>query len=258
MTVALVFGPKVVRVLRGQGDQWDNRARVRGVTASFSLNGMGLVPEESPDLYLENEELKEEIQKLASQVEFMRIINMEMNNRHLKPKAGGYFNVFANNMQSPMSKGSISFKQSPWFHNHHHHQQQQHLQRPPQPATDQAHKLGEEIALTPTSLFSQSLPRHNLTNRCAPVLADPLPVTTTTATVVVSIPPPPTPPPPPPTPAITISDENDAQNNNSNSKDNVKTTTSPSIASCSVWQNSSLPQKQNNNNSTSSDLNGVV
>lgn len=53
-----MFGPKVLRVLRGQGDQWDNRARVRGITASFSLNGIGLVPEESPDLYQENEELK--------------------------------------------------------------------------------------------------------------------------------------------------------------------------------------------------------
>lgn len=58
MTIALVFGPKVVRVLRGQGDQWDNRAKVRGITASFSLNGTGLVPEDSPDLYQENEELK--------------------------------------------------------------------------------------------------------------------------------------------------------------------------------------------------------
>lgn len=54
----LVFAPKVLRVLRGQGDQWDHRARVRGITASFSLNGIGLVAEESPDLYQENEELK--------------------------------------------------------------------------------------------------------------------------------------------------------------------------------------------------------
>lgn len=49
---------KVIRVLRGQGDQWDSRARARGVTASFSLNGIGLVPEETTDLYQENEELK--------------------------------------------------------------------------------------------------------------------------------------------------------------------------------------------------------
>lgn len=48
----------MLRVLRGQGDQWDNRARARGVTASFSLNGIGLVPEEPPDLLQENEELK--------------------------------------------------------------------------------------------------------------------------------------------------------------------------------------------------------
>ena len=58
VTVVIVFGPKVLRVLRGQGDQWDHRARVRGITASFSHNGIGLVPEESPDLYQENEELK--------------------------------------------------------------------------------------------------------------------------------------------------------------------------------------------------------
>ncbi|KAL0275052.1 UNVERIFIED_CONTAM: hypothetical protein PYX00_003034 [Menopon gallinae] len=93
VTVALVFGPKVARVWRGQGDQWDNRARARGVTASFSLNGIGLVSEETADLYQENEELKEEIQKLAGQIEFMKIVHMETNNRHLKPKTGGYFHV---------------------------------------------------------------------------------------------------------------------------------------------------------------------
>lgn len=131
-TVVLVFGPKVLRVLRGQGDQWDHRARVRGITASFSLNGIGLVPEDSPDLYQENEELKvsfyylfilstycsklilfnrfhhlylsqEEIQKLAAQIEFMKIVNMEMNNRHIKPKPGGYFSS-ASSIQSPTSK----------------------------------------------------------------------------------------------------------------------------------------------------------
>lgn len=58
MTIALVFGPKILRILRGQGDQWDQRARKRGITASFSLNGIGLVPEETADLYQENEELK--------------------------------------------------------------------------------------------------------------------------------------------------------------------------------------------------------
>ncbi|XP_059616633.1 probable G-protein coupled receptor CG31760 [Phlebotomus argentipes] len=111
VTVALVFGPKVVRVLRGQGDQWDNKARVRGVTASFSLNGIGLVPEDTPDLYQENEELKEEVQKLAAQIEFMKIVNMEMNNRHLKPKPGGYFTL-TSSLQSPLCKASSSQSQS--------------------------------------------------------------------------------------------------------------------------------------------------
>ncbi|KAE8747621.1 hypothetical protein FOCC_FOCC005600, partial [Frankliniella occidentalis] len=106
VTVGLVFAPKVVRVLRGQGDQWDNRARARGVTASFSLNGIGLVPEETADLYQENEELKEEIQKLAAQIEFSKIVAMELHNRHLKPKPGGYFSQGqAVTLQSPMGGG---------------------------------------------------------------------------------------------------------------------------------------------------------
>lgn len=58
VTVALVFGPKIIRVIRGQGDQWDKKSRFRGITASFSLNGVGLVAEETTDLYQENEELK--------------------------------------------------------------------------------------------------------------------------------------------------------------------------------------------------------
>lgn len=91
VTVIVVFGPKFYRVIRGQGDVYDSRARARGVTASFSLNGIGLVHEEATDLFQQNEELKEEIQKLAAQIEFMKIVQMEMNNRHIKPKVGGYF-----------------------------------------------------------------------------------------------------------------------------------------------------------------------
>lgn len=45
-------------MVRGQGDQWDKKSRFRGITASFSLNGVGLVAEETTDLYQENEELK--------------------------------------------------------------------------------------------------------------------------------------------------------------------------------------------------------
>lgn len=43
--------------------------------------------------------MKEQIQKLAGQIEFMRIVQMEVNNRHLKPKPGGYFS-----MTSPIGK----------------------------------------------------------------------------------------------------------------------------------------------------------
>ncbi|KAH9361254.1 hypothetical protein HPB48_006816 [Haemaphysalis longicornis] len=104
VTVILIFGPKFYRVIKGQGDMWDNRARARGVTASFSLNGVGLMHEETVDLYQENEELKEEIQKLAAQIEFMKIVHMEMNNRHLKPKHGGFFSSQGNSTQSPVVK----------------------------------------------------------------------------------------------------------------------------------------------------------
>lgn len=57
-TIILVFGPKILRVLRGQGDKWDQRSRARGITASFCINGGGLMPDEGVDLYQENEELK--------------------------------------------------------------------------------------------------------------------------------------------------------------------------------------------------------
>lgn len=57
-TIALVFGPKIKRVLQGEGDKWDLRSRARGISASFSINGGGLMPDEAVDLYQENEELK--------------------------------------------------------------------------------------------------------------------------------------------------------------------------------------------------------
>lgn len=41
--------------------------------------------------------------KLAAQIEFMKIVNMEMNNRHIKPKPGGYFSSVSS-IQSPTSK----------------------------------------------------------------------------------------------------------------------------------------------------------
>lgn len=50
--------------------------------------------------------LQEEIQKMAAQIEFMKIVHMEMHNRHLKPKSGSYFsNLNAPLMiQSPISR----------------------------------------------------------------------------------------------------------------------------------------------------------
>ncbi|XP_045488890.1 probable G-protein coupled receptor CG31760 [Pieris rapae] len=110
-TVLLVFLPKVLRVVRGTGDTWDSRARARGVPAS-SLNGIGLVPDDPPDLYQENEQLKEEVQKLAAQIEFMKIVQMEMHNRHLRPKPGGYFSANATTMpQSPMHSKTLNISQ---------------------------------------------------------------------------------------------------------------------------------------------------
>ncbi|KAL7741614.1 hypothetical protein ACLKA6_019383 [Drosophila palustris] len=111
-TIALVFGPKIARVFKGQGDKWDQKAKVRSITASFSLNGVGLVPEESPDLYQENEELKEQVQKLAHQIEFMKTVHMQMNNRHLKPKPGGYFTITSTSFQAPYTKSTVSTAQT--------------------------------------------------------------------------------------------------------------------------------------------------
>ncbi|CAG2107392.1 unnamed protein product [Medioppia subpectinata] len=115
-TVILIFGPKFYRVIKGEGDLWDNRVRARGVTASFSLNGVGLVHEETTDLYQENEELKEEIQKLASQVEIMKICQMEFKNRHLpKPKYGTQSHNNSNiiNISTNPISGSQTNSQSP-------------------------------------------------------------------------------------------------------------------------------------------------
>lgn len=56
---------------------------------------------------------QEEVQKLAAQIEFMKIVHMEMNNRHLKPKLGGYFSAghghgHPSSSQSPISKSTTA------------------------------------------------------------------------------------------------------------------------------------------------------
>lgn len=53
---------------------------------------------------------QEQITKLAGQIEFMRIVQMEQNNRHLKPKPGGYFTI-----QSPLGKSLTASRKQ-----HHH------------------------------------------------------------------------------------------------------------------------------------------
>lgn len=55
--------------------------------------------------------MQEEIQKLAAQIEFMKIVNMEMNNRHIKPKPGGYFTSVAS-IQSPTTKVTVAQTQT--------------------------------------------------------------------------------------------------------------------------------------------------
>ncbi|KAK1131983.1 hypothetical protein K0M31_016125 [Melipona bicolor] len=54
----------------------------------------------------------EEIQKLAAQIEFMKIVHMEMYNRHIKPKAGGYFTTHGHSHSHPSSAQSPIAKSS--------------------------------------------------------------------------------------------------------------------------------------------------
>lgn len=90
VTIALVFGPKFLRVARGTANELDDRIRARGNAAS-----MIEVPTErdggQKDVYIENEELKEEIQKLAGQIQYLKIVGMLMENRHIRAKKDGYF-----------------------------------------------------------------------------------------------------------------------------------------------------------------------
>lgn len=51
------------------------------------------------------------MQKLASQIEFMKIVHMEINNRHLKPKPGGHFTMVSV-FQSPIYKGTSAQTQT--------------------------------------------------------------------------------------------------------------------------------------------------
>jgi len=90
VTIILVFGPKFLRLVRGTANELDDSIRARGHAAS--MIEVPLEREASQkDIYVENEELKEEIQKLAGQIEYLKIVGMLVENPHIKPKKDGYF-----------------------------------------------------------------------------------------------------------------------------------------------------------------------
>ncbi|UXI15006.1 hypothetical protein NH340_JMT00949 [Sarcoptes scabiei] len=108
-TVVLIFGPKFYRVIKGEGDLWNPRFQTKeAMSESFTFNGASLPQEETTtDLYQENDDLKRELQKLATQLEIMKLCQMEFRNRHL----------------TNHSKFSRIQQQQ-----HQHHHQQQHSQ----------------------------------------------------------------------------------------------------------------------------------
>lgn len=112
-TVVLIFGPKFYRVIKGEGDLWNPRFQTKeAMSESFTFNGASLPQEETTtDLYQENDDLKRELQKLATQLEIMKLCQMEFRNRHLTN-------------HSKFSR----IQQQQQQHQHQHHHQQQHSQ----------------------------------------------------------------------------------------------------------------------------------
>ena len=53
--------------------------------------GVDEMNDKEKDVFLENEELKEEVAKLAAQVQYLKIVGMLADNIHVKPKRDGYF-----------------------------------------------------------------------------------------------------------------------------------------------------------------------
>lgn len=100
MTIGLVFGSKVVRVLNGKGDHWDNKLQAKGVMT----HEMNEICEETTDLQTENEELKEEIFKLATQIGLLKNSLMHVNNRHLTKNGCQSCNPIFTIQQSPPCK----------------------------------------------------------------------------------------------------------------------------------------------------------
>lgn len=101
-----MFYSKVVRVLSGKGDHWDNKPQAKGFM-SFEMNE---ICDESINLQTENEELKEEIFKLATQIGLLKNSLMHDNNRHLRKNGCQSCNSVVSNQQSPTSKTGSFFK----------------------------------------------------------------------------------------------------------------------------------------------------
>jgi len=105
VTISFIFGPKFYRVYMGTADEVDDRLRARGATVSMYGEALGTADngdgQKQKDVYVENEELKEEIQKLAGQIQYVKVVGMLMDNHHIKnPKKDGYFSKenFVKNM----------------------------------------------------------------------------------------------------------------------------------------------------------------
>ena len=90
-TILLVFGSKFLHVIRGTADELDTGHGQNSNTTSMFGVPFELSEPEHKDVYEENEELKEEIQKLAGQLEYLKIVGMLIDNRHVKPRKDGYF-----------------------------------------------------------------------------------------------------------------------------------------------------------------------
>lgn len=102
----MVFGSKVVRVLNGQGDHWDSKFQAKGLM-SYEMNE---ICDETIDLQTENEELKEEIFKLATQIGLLKNSLMHVNNRHLRKNSCQSCNPIVSNQLSPTNKTGSFFK----------------------------------------------------------------------------------------------------------------------------------------------------
>ncbi|XP_050442150.1 probable G-protein coupled receptor CG31760 isoform X2 [Adelges cooleyi] len=111
VTIGLVFGSKVVRVLSGQGDHWDSKGLPAKGLMSYEMSCAD-ARDEPVDLQTENDQLKEEVFKMATQIGLMRNSLMHVNNRHLRKNGCSACNPTASNQQSPTGKTAGGFFKS--------------------------------------------------------------------------------------------------------------------------------------------------